>query len=55
MKIPNKIELQQIEPNYSSDINSKDFMKIYEKYIAEPYSFLVNDAMLASDNSLRSF
>ena len=53
MKIPNKRELQQIALNHSSDISSKDFIKIYKKYIAEPYSFLVNDATLASDNPLR--
>ena len=53
MKIPNKRELQQISINHSSDINSKDFIKIYKKYTAEPYSFLVNDATLASDNPLR--
>ena len=53
MKIPNKKELQQIALNHSSDINSKDFIKIYKKYTAEPYSFLVNDATLASDNPLR--
>ena len=52
MKIPNKRELQQIALNHSSDINSKDFIKIYKKYIAEPYYFLV-DATLASDNPLR--
>ena len=32
MKIPNKRELQQIELNHSSDINSKDFIKIYKKW-----------------------
>ena len=53
MKIPNKRELQKIALNHSSDINSKDFIKIYKKYTAEPYSFLVNDATLASDNPLR--
>ena len=53
MKIPNKRELQQIALNHSSDINSKDFIKIYKKCTAEPYSFLVNDATLASDNPLR--
>ena len=53
MKIPNKREFQQVELNHSSDINSKDFIKIYNKYTAEPYSFLVNDATLASNNSLR--
>ena len=29
MKIPNKRELQQIAVNHSSDIDFKDFMKIY--------------------------
>ena len=52
MKIPNKRELQQIALNHSSDINSKDFIKIYKKCTAKPYSFLVNDATLASDNPL---
>ena len=31
MKIPNKRELQQIPLNHSSDIELKDFMKIYKK------------------------
>ena len=31
MKTPNKIELQQIALNHSSDIDFKDFMKIYKK------------------------
>ena len=53
IKIPNKRGLQQIALNHSSDINSKDFIKIYKKCTAEPYSFLVNDATLASDNPLR--
>ena len=53
MKIPNKRELQQIALNHSSDINSKDFIKIYKRYTTEPYSFLVNDVTLASYNLLR--
>ena len=53
MKIPNKRELQQIAINHSSDINTKDFANIYRKCTAEPYSFLVNDTTLASDNPLR--
>ena len=52
MKIPNKRELQQIALNHSSDLNSKDFINIYKKYTAKPYSFLVNDTTLASDNPL---
>ena len=53
MKIPNKRELQQIAINHSSDIDFKDFMKIYKKYSAKPYTFLVNDTTLQSDNLLR--
>ena len=51
-KIPNKRELQQIVINHSSDISTKDFIKIHKKFTAEPYSFLVNDTMLTSDNLL---
>ena len=53
LKIPRKRELQQIALNHSSDIGFKDFMKIYKKCIAEPYSFLVNDTTIPSDNRLR--
>ena len=53
MKIPNKRELQQIALNYSSDIDFKDFINIYKKYTVEPYSFLVNNTTLSSDNPLR--
>ena len=54
MKISNKRELKQIALNHSSDIDFKDFMKIYEKCTAEPYSFLANDTTLPSDDPLRS-
>ena len=53
MKVPNKRELQQIALNYSSDIDFKDFVRIYKKYTDELYSFLVNDTTLASGNPLR--
>ena len=53
MKIPNKWELKPIALNHSSDINSKDFIKIYKKCTAKPYSFLVSDAKLASSHRLR--
>ena len=53
MKISNKRELQQAALKHSSDIDFKDFNKIYKKCTAEPYYFLVNDATLASDNPLR--
>ena len=53
MKIPDKRELQQISINHSSNINTKDFIKTYKKSTDEPYSFLVNDSTLSSDNPLR--
>ena len=53
MKIPNKRELQQIALNHSSDIDFKDFMNVHKKCTAEPYSFLVNDTTLPSDDPLR--
>ena len=53
MKIPNKRELQQIAFNHSSDIDFQDFMNLYKKCTSKPYSFLVIDTTLASDNSLR--
>ena len=46
MKILNKRELQQIALNHSSDIDFKDFMKIYKEYTKEPYSFSVNDTTI---------
>ena len=53
MKFPNKRELQQITLNHSSDIDFKDYIKIYKIYIAEPYSLFVNDATLPSDDPLK--
>ena len=52
MKTPNKRELQEIAISHSSNINFKDFMKMYNKRIAKQYFFLVNDAALPSDDSL---
>ena len=36
MKIHIKKELQNIATNHSTDINYKDFMKIYKKRTSEP-------------------
>ena len=47
MKIPNKSELQQIAQKHSSNISTKDFINIYRKCTAKPYSFLVDDTTLA--------
>ena len=53
MKILNKRELQQIALNHSSDYDFKDLIKICTKCTAEPYSFLVNDTTLPSDDVLK--
>ena len=53
MKNLNKQELQQISFNYSSDIDFKVFMNLYEKYTEKSYSFSVADATLTSDNLSR--
>ena len=52
LKIPNKRELQQVALNDLSDNGSKDFRKLYKDYTKESFSFLVNDTILSSDNSL---
>ena len=53
MNTSKKGELQQIAFNHSSDIDFKDFMNLYKKRTAESYSFLVIDAILASENPLK--
>ena len=39
MKVHNKKELQQVASNHSSDINFKDFMKLYKDYTKEHIHF----------------
>ena len=46
MEIPNKRELLHISSNHSSDIEFKDFMKIYKDYTKEQYLFLKNDTTI---------
>ena len=53
MKTPNKREHQLITFNHSFDIDYKDFMNLCNKYTAEPFSFMVIDTTLTSDNPLR--
>ena len=50
MKIPNKRELQQTALNHSSDIDFEDFMNLYKTGTVKPYSFLVINTTLSSDN-----
>ena len=51
MKIANTGELQQIAFYYYSDFDYKDF-NLYKKKTTKPYSCLVIDIILASDNLL---
>ena len=53
MKLPNKKELKQGAFNHSSDTEFKDLMKLYKDFTKEPFSFLVNNTILPSDNLLR--
>ena len=53
MKIPNKREFMQIAINHLSDINAKYFIEIYRKCTDKPYSFLVIDTTLLSEDPLR--
>ena len=52
MKIPNKIELQQISLNHSSDIISLCKISLISTKIVL-LNHILNDATLASDNPLR--
>ena len=52
MKISNQRELKKIAYNHSSNIDFKDLMNLYKKCTEKPYSFLVIDTTLATDNPL---
>ena len=52
MKISNKYKLQHVAFNNSLDIDFKDFMNLYKKSTAKPFSSLVIDTTLAYDNPL---
>ena len=53
MKNPTKRKLQKIVLNHLSEIEVKDFMKLYKDYTKQPYSFLVKDTNFSSDNPSR--
>ena len=44
--------IQQIAVNHSSDTDFRNFKNLYKKCTEKPYSFLVIDTTLASDNPL---
>ena len=49
-KFSNKKEFQRITFHYSSDIDHKDFINLYKKCTAKPYSVLVIGTALVSGN-----
>ena len=53
MKINNRKELRNIAINHSTNIDYKDFMKIYRECTKEPSNFLKMDTTLPASNSLR--
>ena len=55
MKINNKKELQSISITHSTDIDYKNFIKIYRECTKEPYFFffLTTDTTLPASNLLR--
>ena len=55
-KLSNKRELQNIAINHSSDIDYKDFVKVYKNCTKEPYNFLAIDtAVPINDRFLKKF
>ena len=53
MKTPNERELEQITFNHISDSDFKNFINLYKKCTANPYSLVVIDPTHASDNPSR--
>ena len=49
-KINNKKELRNIADNNSADLEYKDFLKLYRHFISKPYSFMIIDETLPSNN-----
>ena len=52
MKIPCKRKLKQTAFNHSSDIDFQNFIYLYKKCTAKPYSFVIIDTTLLSNNPL---
>ena len=50
IKIQNRKELQEIDITHTSNIDFAEFKRLYRRYMAKPYSFLVLDTTLPSDN-----
>ena len=53
MKIHSKKELQNIAQENSGDIDFKDFLKTYKDYTSEPYSCMIIDTTISSNNPMK--
>ena len=53
MKIQSKKELQNIAQKNSGDIDFKDFLKTYKDYTSEPYTCMIIDTTVPSNNPMR--
>ena len=53
MKINSRIELKNIAPDRSADIDYQDFKKIYRECTKEPFNFLTIDTTLPASDSLK--
>ena len=52
MKISNEREFYQVALYHLSDIEFKDFIKLFKDYTKGPFSILVNDTSFLSENPL---
>ena len=53
MEISNRRKLQKIASRHSSDVDFKDFGKLYKHCTKEPYSFAVNKTIFPSSKPVR--
>ena len=53
MKIQIKKELQNIAQENSGDIDFKDFLKTYKDCTSKPYSCMIIDTTVPSNNPMR--
>ena len=53
MKIRSKKELKNIAEENSGDVDFKDFLKIYNDYTSEPYSFMIINTTTSGENAVR--
>ena len=53
MKIQSKKELQNIAQENSGDIDFKDFLKTHKDYTSEPYSCMIIDTTVPSNDPMR--